>query len=114
MDTFGKKIAALRKANKMSQAQLAKALNTSTSVIGRYEKDEMTPSVDAAKKIAKTVNTTVGYLLGGTDQEDLFKDPEMLKRLNEIEKMDNENKTHILSVVDGFIKSIKFKNIAAL
>jgi transcriptional regulator with XRE-family HTH domain len=98
----------------MSQTHLAKALNTSTSVIGRYERDEMTPSVDVAKKIAKILNTTVGYLLGETDQEDLFKDPEMLKRLNEIEKMDNENKTHILSVVDGFIKSIKFKNIAAL
>jgi transcriptional regulator with XRE-family HTH domain len=49
MDTFGKKIAALRKANKMSQTQLAKALNTSTSVIGRYERNEMAPSVDAAK-----------------------------------------------------------------
>ncbi len=38
----------------------------------------------------------------------------MLKRLNEIEKMDSEDKGHILSVVDGFIKSIKLKNIAAL
>jgi ribosome-binding protein aMBF1 (putative translation factor) len=98
----------------MSQTHLAKALNNSTSVTGRHERDEMMPSVDVAKKIAKNLNTTVGYLLGETDQEDLFKDPEMLKRLNEIEKMDNENKTHILSVVDGFIKSIKFKNIAAL
>ena len=114
MDTFGKKIAALRKANKMSQTELAKALNTSTSVIGRYERDEMTPSIDAAKKIAKVLNTTVGYLLGETDQEDLFKDPEMLKRLNEIEKMDNEDRGSILKVLDGFIKSVKLKNIAAL
>ncbi len=114
MDTFGKKTAALRKANKMSQTELAKALSTSTSVIGRYERDEMTPSVDAARKIAKILNTTVGYLLGETDQEDLFKDPDMLKRLNEIEKMDKEDKGHILSVIDGFIKSIKLKNIAAL
>ncbi len=36
MDTFGKKIAALRKTSKMSQTELSKALNTSTSVIGRY------------------------------------------------------------------------------
>ncbi len=114
MDTFGKKIAALRKANKMSQTELAKALNTSTSVIGRYERDEMTPSIDAAKKIAKILNTTVGYLLGETDQENLFKDPDMLKRLNEIEKMDNEDKGSILKVIDGFIKSVKLKNIAAL
>ncbi len=51
---------------------------------------------------------------GETDQEDLFKDPEMLKRLNEIEKMEETDKGHILSVIDGFIKSIKLKNIAAL
>ena len=38
----------------------------------------------------------------------------MLKRLNEIEKMDNEDKSHILHVLDGFIKSVKLKNIAAL
>ncbi|WP_461630283.1 helix-turn-helix domain-containing protein [Labilibaculum euxinus] len=114
MDTFGKKIATLRKTSKMSQTELSKALNTSTSVIGRYERDEMTPSIDAARKLAKILNTTVGYLLGETEQEDLFKDPDMLKRLNEIEKMNKEDKGHILSVVDGFIKSIKLKNIATL
>jgi transcriptional regulator with XRE-family HTH domain len=113
MDTFGKKIAALRKASKMSQAELAKALSTSPSVIGRYERDEMTPSIDAARKIAKFLDTTVGYLLGETEQEDLFKNPEMHKRLSEIEKMEAADKGHILSVIDGFIKSIKLKNIVA-
>jgi len=53
-------------------------------------------------------------LLGETEQENLFKDPDMLKRLNEIEKMDNEDKGSILKVIDGFIKSVKLKNIAAL
>lgn len=38
----------------------------------------------------------------------------MLKRLNEIQKMNKEDKGHILSVVDGFIKSIKLKNIVTL
>lgn len=114
MDTFGKKITALRKEKKISQGELAKMINTSTSVIGRYERDEMTPSVEAAKKIAKILNTTVGYLLGETDQEDLFKNPDMLKRLNEIDKMEKEDKNHILYAIDALIKSVKFKNIAAL
>jgi len=52
--------------------------------------------------------------LGETEQEDLFKDPDMLKRLNEIEKMDKEDKNHILYAIDAFIKSVKLKNIAAL
>ena len=74
----------------------------------------MLPSIGAAQKIAKLVGTTVGYLLGETDQENILKDREMLKRLDEIEKMEEDDKGHILSVIDGFIKSIKIKNIAAL
>ena len=114
MATFGKKLRECREAKGLSQKELAKLLNTSYSVIGKYERDEMLPSIEAAKKIAKLLDTTVGYLLGETDEENILKDPEMLKRLNEIEKMDNEDKRSILKVLDGFIKSVKLKNIAAL
>lgn len=114
MSTFGKKLRECREAKGLSQKELAKLLNTSYSVIGKYERDEMQPSIEAAKKIAKLVSTTVGYLLGETDEENILKDPEMLKRLNEIEKMDNEDKGSILKVLDGFIKSVRLKNIAAL
>lgn len=114
MDTFGKKIAALRKVKRISQGELAKMLNTSTSVIGRYERDEMTPSIEVAKKLAGILNTTVGYLLGETDQENLLKDPDMLKRLNEIENMKPDEKGHVLFAIDAMIQKIKLKNIAAL
>ena len=114
MSTFGKKLRERREAKGLSQKELAKLLNTSYSVIGKYERDEMQPSIEAAKKIAKLIDTTVGYLLGETDEENILKDPEMLKRLNEIEKMDIEDRGSILKVLDGFIKSVKLKNIAAL
>ncbi len=114
MSTFGKKLRERREVKGLSQKELAKLLNTSYSVIGKYERDEMQPSIEAAKKIAKLIDTTVGYLLGETDEENILKDPEMLKRLNEIEKMDNEDRGSILKVLDGFIKSVKLKNIAAL
>ena len=107
-------MATLRKERKMTQEELAKLLNTSISVVGRYERDEMTPSVEVAKKIAGFLDTTVGYLLGETEKADLFKDPTMLKRLNELDKMNKEDKKHILHVLDGFIKSVRLKNIASL
>ena len=71
-------------------------------------------SIEAARKIAKILGTTVGSLLDETEQENVLKDPDMLKRLNEIEKMDKEDKNHILYAIDAFIKSVKLKNIAAL
>lgn len=98
----------------MTQDELAKLLNTSISVIGRYERDEMIPGIEVAKKIAGFLNTTVGYLLGETDKADLFKDPVMLQRLAELDNMQSEDKNHIQHVLDGFIKSVKLKNIAAL
>lgn len=66
MATFGKKMTVLRKEKKMSQGDLAKKLGTSISVIRRYERDEMTPSIEVAKKIASLLGSTVGYLIGKT------------------------------------------------
>ncbi len=114
METFGKKLRDCRENKKLSQKELASILNTSYSVIGKYERDEMTPSIEVAKKISKILDTTVGYLLGETEEVNLFKDPAMLNRFNELEKLDNENKKHILTVVDNFIQALKYKNIAAL
>ena len=114
MDSFGKRLTECRKAKDLSQTDLAKAFGTSHTTIGKYERDEMTPSIEAAKKLAKILDTTVGYLLGENEQADLFKDPAMLTRLSELEKIDSENKSHIITVVDSFIKAVKFKNIAAL
>jgi transcriptional regulator with XRE-family HTH domain len=83
-------------------------------VIGRYERDEMTPSIEAARKLAGILNTTVGYLLGETEQENLLKDPDMVKRLNDIENMKPEEKSHVLFAIDAMIQKIKLKNITAL
>lgn len=117
MMTFGKKIALLRKDLGLSLTELAKSLNTSVSVISLYERGEMTPSVDTAKKLAELLGSTVGYLLGETEEVNIFKDPAMLQRLSDLsdlENMQNEDKTHILHVLDNFIKAVKLKNITAL
>jgi len=37
-----------------------------------------------------------------------------MKRIEDIDKLDPENKKHLLSVVDGFVQALKIKNIAAL
>lgn len=107
MISFGKKIAILRKENSWSQTELAKKLNTSVSVISRYERDEMTPSIDTAKKLADLLKTTVGYLLGETENDSIFKDPEMLNRFNEIKAFEPNEKEHILFTLDAMIHEIK-------
>jgi transcriptional regulator with XRE-family HTH domain len=86
---------------------LAKLLNTSYSVIGKYERDEMLPSIEAAKKIAGLIDTTVGYLLDETEETNLFKDPVMLKRLTDINALPEDDKGCLLRNVDAFLRDAK-------
>lgn len=107
MDTFGKRLAECRKAKNLSQKELAEAFVTSHTTIGKYERDEMVPSIDAAKKLAKILDTTVGYLLGENEQADLFKDPKMLQRFKDIAVLPEKEKECLLTTVDHFIKASK-------
>lgn len=111
MLSFGRRISILRKELKFSQTDLAKKLNTSISVISRYELDKMTPSVDTARKLAILLNTSVGYLLGETDDAELFKNPEMLRRFKDISNFSDDDKKYILYTIDALIKSVKLKAI---
>jgi transcriptional regulator with XRE-family HTH domain len=106
MISFGKKIAILRKELGWSQSELAGKLNTSVSVISRYERDEMIPSIDAAKKLADLLQTTVGYLLGENEEANLFKDHEMLDRFKAIKSFKEEDKEKIYFTIDALIHEV--------
>lgn len=107
MDTFGKRLTECRKAKNLSQKDLAEAFITSHTTIGKYERDEMNPSIDAAIKLAKLLDTSVGYLLGENNEANLFKDPKMLQRFQDISVLSDRDKECLLTTVDHFIKSAK-------
>lgn len=88
-------------------------MNTSYTVIGKYERDEMTPSIDTAKKLASFLDSTVGYLLGETEEENIFKDKEMLNRLQIIRNLDLKTKEHILYALDSMLRDAKTKQAYA-
>jgi transcriptional regulator with XRE-family HTH domain len=111
MATFGKKLRECRDDKSLSQQELARMLKTSHSVIGRYERDEMSPSIDAVKKMAAILDTTVGYLLGESAEGKTLKDTAMLKRLNDISALPDKDKEHILYAIDGLIKSAKLQTL---
>ena len=107
MSSFGNKLAECRKAKNLSQKELAEIFSTSHTTIGKYERDEMTPSIEAAKKLAKILDTTVGYLLGEVEQADTFKDPVMLKRLHELLSLPDKDREGILFALDGLLRDAK-------
>jgi hypothetical protein len=60
---------------------------------------------------ANILDTTVGYLLGETEDSDLFKDKKMLQRLQDITKLPEQERNSILLTLDHFIKASKFNLI---
>lgn len=75
---IGGKIQALRKQLGWSQQQLAKKIGTSGPIVGRYERGEMTPSVEVAKKLASTFTFTLDFLVDDTGKTGEIKEKAML------------------------------------
>lgn len=110
---MGDKIIKLRKEKGWSQQQLAKMVGTSGAIIGRYERGEMAPSVEVAKKIADAFNATLDYLVDDTKQAEI-KDKTMLNRIAEIEQLDQEDKVTIVRVIDSLLRDAKAKKTYAM
>jgi transcriptional regulator with XRE-family HTH domain len=103
--TFGQKISFIRKEKKISQAQLGKVSGISGDIIGKYERDEMKPSIDTAKKLANALEVSLDYLVGEGELKVL--DKKTLKRLNDIDNLPDTDKTHIFYALDNLIKAAK-------
>ena len=97
-----------RKKKGISQDDLAKILGTKGPAIGRYERDEMKPSIEVAAKMADYLEVSLDYLVGKTDVEI---DPVTLSRVLEVSKFNEEDKQHIFSVIDAFIAKRKIQSI---
>lgn len=111
MATFGNKLRECRSEKGFSQSELAKQIGTYHSIIGKYERDEVKPTIDVVKKLANVLDTTVGYLLGETEDRELLKDPSMLRRLNDIAKFPDEDKSCILYTLDAMINNVKLRSL---
>ena len=62
---LGPRIAALRKAAGMSQAELAQKLNISTSAVGMYEQGRREPRVDLVTRMAEIFCVSTDFLING-------------------------------------------------
>ena len=61
---IGKTITSLRKKNNWSQNDLATQTGISQVIVGKYERNDATPSIEVAKKIADVFGISLDYLVG--------------------------------------------------
>jgi transcriptional regulator with XRE-family HTH domain len=108
---IGTKIVELRKRNNWSQADLARAIDASRDIIGKYERNENSPSVEMALKIAKAFDVPVDYLLG--EGKHAAYDKETIKRLEELEALDTNTRSVLFNIIDTFLRDAKARKAYA-
>lgn len=102
---FGRRISDARKAHELSRAALGSAVGTSGPVIGKYEREEMMPSVETAARIAEHLGLSLDYLVGRASVA--TRDRAMLARIEDIARLPERERDSILLTVDHFIKAAK-------
>ena len=108
--TFGERLILVRKRKKLSQADVGKKININGDAVGRYERNEVRPTIEMATKLAQALEVSLDYLVGNTDIE---LDKAMLNRIQEINMLSDENKEHIYITLDALIRDFKNKQAYA-
>jgi transcriptional regulator with XRE-family HTH domain len=111
MTKIGERIALLRKQKGWSQTDLAKKVDASREAIGKYERNESSPAVETAKRIADVLGVTLDYLV---DENALSTfDKVIVKRIKDIQDLENEDKSHIFALMDAFLRDAKTRKAYA-
>lgn len=111
MSKIGDRIAYLRKTEGLSQTELAKQIGASREAIGKYERNEAVPSVETAKKIADAFSVTLDYLVDENATPTFDRD--IIKRLNDIQLLDEGDKGHLYALMDAFLRDAKTRKAYA-
>ena len=112
---LGEKISALREENGWSQQELGEMIDTHPRHISRWETGKSLPSADALIQISEVFNVSVDYLLFDdaprTARSHVF-DPELLKNLEEIEGLEESDRTALRKIIDALVAKKKLKQLA--
>ncbi|KIX19616.1 XRE family transcriptional regulator [Flavobacterium sp. 316] len=104
---IGTTIVQLRKEKGLSRDVLGSIVGTSGAVIGRYEREEITPSVEIANKIAQALDVSLDYLVGNNTV--IVKDKKIVERIEVIATMPDEEQKQLFNVIDALIRDYKTK-----
>ena len=108
--TAKKRLAATRKEKGLSQGELADKVDSTSITIGRYERDEVKPPLEAAAKIAAVLGVSLDYLAGISDNQ---VDAAILDKILEIQKLNDADRTLILTTIDALLRDAKARKAYA-
>lgn len=111
MVNIGERITELRKRKNWSQDDLAKEIEASRVMIGKYERGDNLPSIEVIVKPAKAFDVSVDFLHGEGQNANFDKD--MVKRLDEQERLPSSEKQRVFYFMNLVIRDFRTKQAYA-
>jgi len=108
------KLKKLRQSRGWSQGQLGKKLSVNVQRVSKYERGIISPPLNMVVKIASVFEVSLDYLLRNENNVAVnkIKNQELLKRIEEIENLEDEDQRVLTVLLDAFIKKRKFEVLA--
>ena len=104
--SFGQRLTEAREAKGFTKDKLGKLIKIHYSQVGRYERNEASPSADALKKMANALNVSTDYLMNGTTADlaaENINDKTLINQFNRIIELSEDNKTVVSKLIDAFL-----------
>jgi transcriptional regulator with XRE-family HTH domain len=104
-ETFGQRLARLRKARGFSQTELGELLGVSQRVMTYYECQSERPPAYLLPRLAEALDVSVDELLGvqPVKETPAPRNTRLWRKLREIEKLPPGDRRAVLKVVDGLL-----------
>jgi transcriptional regulator with XRE-family HTH domain len=111
---LGERVRQLRKEMGWSQAELGDKIGTDSQRVSRYENGRISPSVDAAVRIAEAFNVSLDYLLvEGVARRPLHVAEDSLgDRLANVGELPEADLAALLNVLDSLVAKNRLKALA--
>jgi transcriptional regulator with XRE-family HTH domain len=110
---IGERIKTLRKETGWSQRELADRIGADARQVSRYENGRITPSLDAATRLAEALNVSLDHLVFDDVPRRPLHAPENIlgDRLATVAELDPDELGVLASVIDGLVTKKRLRTI---
>jgi transcriptional regulator with XRE-family HTH domain len=114
-ETFGQRLARLRKAAGYSQTDLAAEVGISRRMVAYYEVETDHPPTSLLPALCRALRVTADVLLGldQSPKKERPSDARLWRRIKELEELSPRERRKVVDVIDALLDRAKAKNSAA-
>lgn len=99
MMDFSEKILTLRKANDMTQEQLAEKLDVSRQSVSKWESGQATPELEKIVALSTVFHVSTDYLLKSSEVDDLSVKTEMLEKQQQMMLVREQKRRQVFTCI---------------